>query len=186
MSKILIIYGPNLNLLGEREQSQYGKKDYKSLEEICLNKAKELKIKNHNACNRGKLFRKVWKVNMLVTLFRITCLSLALFFMLDMLFLSGSKVFVEKGGYFLNNEMDDFSAQPGVPNQFGLLGAEANAIQPMKRMLSSMTPTLVTRDGAPFLITGSPGGSTIITTVLQVIMNVIDHGMSLAGFESCQ
>ena len=80
----------------------------------------------------------------------------------------------------MNNEMDDFSAQPGVPNQFGLLGAEANAIQPMKRMLSSMTPTLVTRDGVPFLITGSPGGSTIITTVLQVIMNVIDHSMSLS------
>ena len=92
----------------------------------------------------------------------------------------GSQLVIPGTGILMNNEMDDFSAQPGVPNQFGLLGAEANAIQPMKRMLSSMTPTLVTRDGAPFLITGSPGGSTIITTVLQVIMNVIDHGMSLA------
>ena len=92
----------------------------------------------------------------------------------------GSQLVIPGTGILMNNEMDDFSAQPGVPNQFGLLGAEANAIQPLKRMLSSMTPTLVTRDGAPFLITGSPGGSTIITTVLQVIMNVIDHGMSLA------
>ena len=92
----------------------------------------------------------------------------------------GSQLVIPGTGILMNNEMDDFSAQPGVPNQFGLLGAEANAIQPMKRMLSSMTPTLVTRDGAPFLITGSPGGSTIITTVLQVIINVIDHGMSLA------
>ena len=92
----------------------------------------------------------------------------------------GSQLVIPGTGILMNNEMDDFSAQPGVPNQFGLLGAEANAIQPMKRMLSSMTPTLVTRDGAPFLITGSPGGSTIITTVLQVIMNVIDHGMSVA------
>ena len=92
----------------------------------------------------------------------------------------GSQLVIPGTGILMNNEMDDFSAQPGVPNQFGLLGAEANAIQPMKRMLSSMTPTLVTLDGAPFLITGSPGGSTIITTVLQVIMNVIDHGMSVA------
>ena len=92
----------------------------------------------------------------------------------------GSQLVIPGTGILMNNEMDDFSAQPGVPNQFGLLGAEANAIQPMKRMLSSMTPTLVTRDGVPFLITGSPGGSTIITTVLQVIMNVIDHSMSLS------
>ncbi len=92
----------------------------------------------------------------------------------------GSELVIPETGVLMNNEMDDFSAQPGVPNQFGLLGAEANAIEPEKRMLSSMTPTLVTRNGEPFLITGSPGGSTIITTVLQVLMNVIDHKMPLA------
>ena len=93
----------------------------------------------------------------------------------------GSKIVVAGAGFLLNNEMDDFSAKPGVPNSFGLVGAEANAIAPGKRMLSSMTPTIVLKDGQPFLVTGSPGGSTIITTVLQVVVNVIDHGMDLAA-----
>jgi gamma-glutamyltranspeptidase/glutathione hydrolase len=83
-------------------------------------------------------------------------------------------------GILLNNEMDDFSAKPGVPNAYGLIGGEANAIEPAKRPLSSMTPTIVLKDGAPFLVTGSPGGSRIITTVLQLIMNVVDHGMNIA------
>ncbi len=91
----------------------------------------------------------------------------------------GSKVVVEGAGFLLNNEMDDFSAKPGVPNQFGLLGSEANSIQPEKRMLSSMTPTIVLKDNKPFIIVGSPGGSTIITVVLQVIMNVVDFGMDI-------
>ncbi len=90
----------------------------------------------------------------------------------------GSGVVVRGAGFLLNNEMDDFSAKPGVPNMFGLVGGEANAIRPGKRMLSSMTPTIVeTADGRPFLVVGSPGGSTIINTVLQVIVNVIDHKM---------
>jgi Gamma-glutamyltransferase len=92
----------------------------------------------------------------------------------------GSKLTVPGTGILLNNEMDDFSAKPGVPNSFGLIGGEYNSIQPEKRMLSSMTPTIVMKDGKPFLVTGSPGGSRIITTVLQVIMNVIDHGMNIA------
>lgn len=83
----------------------------------------------------------------------------------------GSKVFVEDAGFFMNNEMDDFSAKPGVPNQFGLIGKEANAIAPGKRMLSSMTPTIVERDGQWWMVVGSPGGSTIITTVFQTILN---------------
>ena len=91
----------------------------------------------------------------------------------------GSKVYVPSAGYFLNNEMDDFSAKPGVPNQFGLVGAEANAIAPGKRMLSSMTPTLVEKDGELFMVVGTPGGSTIITSVFQTISNVLDHGMSM-------
>lgn len=91
----------------------------------------------------------------------------------------GSKVVVKGAGFFLNNEMDDFSAKPGVPNQFGLLGNEANSIQPGKRMLSSMTPTIVLKDGKPFLIVGTPGGSTIITSVLQVILNAIDFDMDV-------
>ena len=81
-------------------------------------------------------------------------------------------------GILLNNEMDDFSAKPGVPNAYGLIGGEFNAVEPEKRPLSSMTPTIVQKDGEPFLVTGSPGGSRIITTVLQVIMNVVDHGMN--------
>ena len=92
----------------------------------------------------------------------------------------GSKIVVTGAGFLLNNEMDDFSSKPGTPNSFGLIGAEANAIEPGKRMLSSMTPTLVLKDGETVLVTGSPGGSTIITTVLQVVTNVIDHGMDVA------
>jgi len=93
----------------------------------------------------------------------------------------GSKIVVTGGGFLLNNEMDDFSSKPNTPNAFGLLGGDANAIVPGKRMLSSMTPTIVLEDGKPFLVTGSPGGSTIITTTLQVVVNVIDHGMDLAA-----
>lgn len=84
-------------------------------------------------------------------------------------------------GILLNDEMDDFSAKPGVPNAFGLIGGELNAIEPEKRMLSSMTPTIVMKDGKPYLVTGSPGGSRIITTVLQVVLNVIEHKMNVAA-----
>lgn len=91
----------------------------------------------------------------------------------------GSKVYVKGAGFFLNNEMDDFSAKPGVPNQFGLVGGVANAIEPEKRMLSSMTPTIVTKDGKLKMVVGTPGGSTIITSVFQTIMNVVDHKMSM-------
>lgn len=91
----------------------------------------------------------------------------------------GNKIIVDGLGFLLNNEMDDFSAKPGVPNQFGLIGSKANSIQPRKRMLSSMTPTIVLKDGKPFMLIGSPGGSTIITQVLQTIQNVIDFGMNI-------
>jgi len=91
----------------------------------------------------------------------------------------GNKIIVQDAGFLLNNEMDDFSIKENSPNQFNVTGREANSIAPGKRMLSSMSPTLVLKDGKPFLITGSPGGSTIITTALQVIVNVIDHGMSI-------
>lgn len=91
----------------------------------------------------------------------------------------GSKVFVEKAGFFLNNEMDDFSVKAGVPNQFGLVGAEANAIAPEKRMLSSMTPTILEKDGKLFMVVGSPGGSTIITAVYQTILNVLEFDMGM-------
>ncbi len=91
----------------------------------------------------------------------------------------GSKVVVSNAGFFLNNEMDDFSAKPGVPNQFGLVGNEANAIEPEKRMLSSMTPTIVEKDGELFMVLGAPGGSTIITAVFQVFLNVVEFGMPL-------
>ena len=91
----------------------------------------------------------------------------------------GSKIVVPGAGFLLNNEMDDFSAKADTANAFGLVGREANAIAPGKRMLSSMTPTIVLKDGEPLLVTGSPGGSTIITTVLQVLVNFIDHGMAL-------
>lgn len=92
----------------------------------------------------------------------------------------GSKIVVDGAGFLLNNEMDDFSSKPGVPNQYGLLGSEANSIQPNKRMLSSMSPTIVLKNGKPFLIIGSPGGSKIITTVLQVILNCIDFNMNIS------
>ncbi len=92
----------------------------------------------------------------------------------------GSKVVVDGAGFFLNNEMDDFSAKPGTPNIYGLIGSEANAIASEKRMLSSMSPTIVTdKKGEVKLILGSPGGSTIITSVLQVILNVLDHQMTI-------
>ena len=91
----------------------------------------------------------------------------------------GSKVFVESGGYFLNNEMDDFSSKPGFPNMFGLIGGKANAIAPEKRMLSAMTPTIVEKNGKLSMIVGTPGGSTIITSVLQTILNVYEFGMSI-------
>ncbi|MGH9160678.1 MAG: gamma-glutamyltransferase [Vicinamibacteraceae bacterium] len=91
----------------------------------------------------------------------------------------GNGMVVPGAGFLLNNEMDDFSAKPGVPNMFGLIGDRANEVQPRKRMLSSMTPTIVTREGRAHLVLGSPGGSRIITTVLQVLMNVVDHGMNV-------
>ena len=91
----------------------------------------------------------------------------------------GSKVFVEEGGFFLNNEMDDFSSKPGHPNFYGLIGSEANSIQPGKRMLSSMTPSIILKDNKPSLIVGTPGGSTIITSVLQTILNVFEFDMSV-------
>ena len=82
-------------------------------------------------------------------------------------------------GFFLNDQMDDFTAKPGAANLFGLVQGKANAIAPGKRPLSSMTPTIVLKDGKPVLVVGSPGGSRIITTVLEIIVNVIDHGMAL-------
>ena len=91
----------------------------------------------------------------------------------------GSKVFVEEIGVFMNNEMDDFSSKPGEPNMFGLTGSEANSIAPKKRMLSSMTPTIVEKDNKLYLIVGTPGGSTIITSVFQTILNVYEHGMEM-------
>lgn len=91
----------------------------------------------------------------------------------------GSKLFSESLGFFFNNEMDDFSAKPGVPNVFGLIGAEANAIAPQKRMLSSMTPTIVEKEGELWMVLGSPGGSTIITSVLQTILNVYEFQMNM-------
>ena len=91
----------------------------------------------------------------------------------------GNGCVVEGAGFFLNNEMDDFSSKPGVPNAFGLIGNEANAVEAGKRPLSSMTPTIVLKDSKPFLVIGSPGGSTIITTVMQTILNVVDHNMDI-------
>ncbi|MCW5231303.1 gamma-glutamyltransferase [Verminephrobacter eiseniae] len=92
----------------------------------------------------------------------------------------GSGIVAAGTGIMLNNEMDDFSAKPGVPNAFGLVGGDANAVGPGKRPLSSMSPTFVLKDGKPFLATGSPGGSRIITTTMQTILNVIDHDMNVA------
>jgi gamma-glutamyltranspeptidase/glutathione hydrolase len=91
----------------------------------------------------------------------------------------GTSIMVAGAGFLLNNEMDDFSAKPGFPNMFGLVGGEANAIQPGKRMLSSMTPTIIEKDSCLFLVVGSPGGSTIPTTVFQVIVNMIDYSMGV-------
>jgi gamma-glutamyltranspeptidase/glutathione hydrolase len=91
----------------------------------------------------------------------------------------GSKYYCDELGFFLNNEMDDFSAKPGEPNMFGLVGNEANSIAPQKRMLSSMTPTIVERDGKLFMVVGSPGGSTIITSVLQTILNVYEYNLGM-------
>ncbi|WP_137404194.1 gamma-glutamyltransferase [Echinicola rosea] len=91
----------------------------------------------------------------------------------------GSKVFVSGAGFLMNNEMDDFSSKPGVPNVYGLLGGKANAIQPEKRMLSAMTPTIVEKDGKLKMVVGTPGGSTIITSVYQVVLNVLDHEMNM-------
>jgi gamma-glutamyltranspeptidase/glutathione hydrolase len=91
----------------------------------------------------------------------------------------GSKVVVEGAGFLLNNEMDDFSVKPGYPNMFGLVGGEANAIKPNKRMLSSMTPTIIEKDNKLFMVLGTPGGSTIITSVFQTILNVIDYDMTM-------
>ncbi|MGP5315676.1 gamma-glutamyltransferase [Psychrobacter faecalis] len=92
----------------------------------------------------------------------------------------GTGLIAEGTGILLNNEMDDFSAKPGVPNGYGLIGGDANAVEANKRPLSSMSPTLVFKDSKPYIVTGSPGGSRIITTVTQVISNVIDHDMNIA------
>ena len=91
----------------------------------------------------------------------------------------GSKVVVDGAGFLLNNEMDDFSIKPGFPNMFGLVGGEANAIEPNKRMLSSMTPTILEKNDKLFMVLGTPGGSTIITSVFQTILNVIDYNMGM-------
>lgn len=91
----------------------------------------------------------------------------------------GSKLYAEDLGFFLNNEMDDFSAMPGAPNMFGLIGGEANAIEPEKRMLSSMTPTVIEKNGDLFMVLGSPGGSTIITSVLQTFLNVVEFDLGM-------
>jgi gamma-glutamyltranspeptidase / glutathione hydrolase len=90
----------------------------------------------------------------------------------------GSKVVVAGAGFLLNNEMDDFSSKPGTPSAYGLVGGAANAIAPGKRMLSSMTPAILTRGKKLALVTGTPGGSTIITSVLQSILNVVDYGLN--------
>ncbi|KQS92167.1 gamma-glutamyltransferase [Chryseobacterium sp. Leaf394] len=92
--------------------------------------------------------------------------------------LYGSKVVVSGAGFFLNNEMDDFSVKPGVPNMFGAIGGKANEIQPGKRMLSSMTPTIVMKNGKPFMVVGTPGGTTIPTSVFQSVVNVIDFKLN--------
>ena len=98
----------------------------------------------------------------------------------------GSKVFVKGAGFLLNNEMDDFSVKPGSPNMYGLLGGEANSVQPNKRMLSAMTPTILEKDGQLFMIVGTPGGSTIITSVFQTILNVVDFDKSVQAAVSAK
>ena len=90
----------------------------------------------------------------------------------------GSKTIVGGAGFFLNDEMDDFSAKPGVPNIYGAVGGEANAIAPGKRMLSSTTPTIVLKNGQPFLVVGTPGGTTIPTSVFQTLVNIIEFNMT--------
>src|SRR5690606_28802429 len=92
--------------------------------------------------------------------------------------LYGSKVVVSGAGFFLNNEMDDFSVKPGVPNMFGAVGGEANAVAPGKRMLSSMTPTIVLNYGKPHIMVGTPGGTTIPSSVFQTIVNIIDFKLN--------
>ena len=82
--------------------------------------------------------------------------------------------------FLLNDEMDDFSIKPGVPNMYGAIGGDANAIEPGKRMLSSMTPTLVLKDNKPFIVVGTPGGTTITTSVFQSIVNIVDFNMNAA------
>jgi gamma-glutamyltranspeptidase/glutathione hydrolase len=91
----------------------------------------------------------------------------------------GSKIVVDGAGFLLNNEMDDFSSKIGAANQFGLIGSISNSIEPGKRPLSSMTPTIVLKNDKPYIIVGSPGGSRIITVVLQVIINCLDFGMNI-------
>jgi gamma-glutamyltranspeptidase/glutathione hydrolase len=91
----------------------------------------------------------------------------------------GAKVVVREAGFLLNNEMDDFSVKPGAPNMYGLVGGQANAIAPGKRMLSSMTPSIVERGGKLYLVVGTPGGSTIITSVFQTVLNVLEHDMGM-------
>ncbi len=91
----------------------------------------------------------------------------------------GSKLYSDQLGFFFNNEMDDFSAKPGVPNSYGLIGAKANSIEPQKRMLSSMTPTIIEKKGKLAMVVGTPGGSTIITSVLQTILNVFEYKMTM-------
>jgi gamma-glutamyltranspeptidase/glutathione hydrolase len=91
----------------------------------------------------------------------------------------GSSIVVDCAGFLLNNQMDDFSVKLGFPNMYGLAGGETNSIQPGKRMLSSMAPAIVEKEGKLFLVAGSPGGSTIPTTVFQIIVNVIDFGMNI-------
>jgi gamma-glutamyltranspeptidase/glutathione hydrolase len=91
----------------------------------------------------------------------------------------GSKIFVNGAGFLLNNEMDDFSSKPGVPNMYGLLGGKANSIQPNKRMLSAMTPTIIEKNGKLFMVVGTPGGATIITSVFQTILNVIEFDQDM-------
>lgn len=98
----------------------------------------------------------------------------------------GSKVFVKGAGFLLNNEMDDFSVKPGSPNMYGLLGGEANSVQPNKRMLSAMTPTILEKDGKLFMVVGTPGGSTIITSVFQTILNVVDFDKSMQAAVSAK
>jgi len=93
--------------------------------------------------------------------------------------LFGNKIIVEGAGFFMNNQMDDFSSQPGMPNQYGLIGSEANSIQPGKRMLSSMTPVIVLKNNKPYLLLGGRGGSKIITSVMQTFLNVVEFGMNI-------